>query len=151
MRGTDIHSLKKLYVKIRLRLPDVQHYAQRLSSFQPFQQRSVIYHRSAAGVDQNRSWLQTANQRLIRQMQGFIWPFFIQWGMEGEDISFLNQRIEGAEIAFVSAIGARRIAEQRFDPQRFQPFLQSSTDVADANDPDGTIAQRETVAFGQHQ
>jgi TusA-related sulfurtransferase len=34
------------------------------------QQRSVIHHRPAAGVDQNRSGLQAANQRLIRQMQG---------------------------------------------------------------------------------
>jgi hypothetical protein len=28
MRGTDIHSLEKLNVEIRLRLPDVQHHAQ---------------------------------------------------------------------------------------------------------------------------
>jgi erythronate-4-phosphate dehydrogenase len=35
------------------------------------------------------------DQRLIRQMQGFILPFFIQRGMEGDDISLLDQIVEG--------------------------------------------------------
>jgi hypothetical protein len=59
--------------------------------------------------------------------------------MEGQNIRFLYQLIQGAEVAFVAAIGARRIAEQRFDPQRFQALLQAPADVADADDPDGTI------------
>ena len=39
-------------------------------------------------------------------MQGFILPFFIQRRMEGDDIGFLDQRLEGAEVTFVAAIGA---------------------------------------------
>ena len=58
-------------------------------------------------------------------MQGFILPFFIQRRMEGDDIGFLDQRLEGAEVTFVAAIGARRIAEQRFDSQRLKAFLQT--------------------------
>ena len=84
-------------------------------------------------------------------MQGFILPFFIQRRMEGDDIGFLDQRLEGAEVTFVAAIGARWVAEQSFDPQRFQALLQSPANVTDADDPDGAIAQRKAVAFGQHQ
>ena len=68
-------------------------------------------------------------------MQGFILPFFIQRRMEGDDIGFLDQRLEGAEVTFVAAIGARWVAEQSFDPQRFQALLQSPANVTDATIP----------------
>ena len=71
--------------------------------------------------------------------------------MEGEDIGLLDQIVKGAEVAFVAAVSARRIAEQSFDAQRLQTLLQPPADVTDADNPDGAIAQREAVTFGQHQ
>ena len=71
--------------------------------------------------------------------------------MEGDDISLLDQIVEGAEVAFVAAVGTRGIAKQGFDTQRLQALLQPPADVTDADDPDGAIAQREAVTFGQHQ
>ena len=71
--------------------------------------------------------------------------------MERQNVRVLHQLVKRAEIPLVAAIGARRIAEQRFDSQRLKAFLQTPAHVADAHDPDGTVGQRKTVTLGQHE
>ena len=84
-------------------------------------------------------------------MQRLVRPFFIQRRVEGQNIGLFNQLVERFEITRVTIISTRRIAQQRFNAQRFQPLLQASADVTDTHNPHGTIGQCETIAFGQHQ
>ena len=113
MRSGYVHLVKQFNVKIRLRLPDVQHNAEVLSFIQTFQQRGVVHHRATAGIYQNSASLQTTDQCFIGKMQGRIGALFKQRRVERQDIALFNQLIQRAEIPFLTVVFTRRVAQQR--------------------------------------
>jgi len=140
VRRADIGFLQQRHIEIRLSFPDIQHNAQRLTGIQPVQQCCIVDDRPTAGIDQNSARLQSANQRIIRHVQRFVGSVFKQWRMESQHIGLLYQFVQRAEIALVTAIGSRWIAQQRADPQRFQTRLQTPTHVAHTHNAYGAIA-----------
>ena len=112
MRRCDVHLVKQRNVKLRLRLPDVQHHAKRLPLVQTFQQRKVIDHRAPAGIYQNSARLQMTDQGFVSKVQRLIRPLFKQRRMESDHIALCNQFIQRTEVAFITVVFARRIAQQ---------------------------------------
>ena len=54
--------------------------------------------------------------------------------------------------SFIATVGTRRIAQQCAYPPGFQARLQTTADITHSDNPDGAVAQIETVTFGQqHQ
>ncbi|MNE87163.1 hypothetical protein D3C80_1843310 [compost metagenome] len=80
-------------------------------------------------------------------MERFIGAVFKQRRMEGDHIRVLDQFIKGAEIAFITVIGTRRIAQQRTNAHCFETFLQASANVTDTDDAHCAVLKRKTIAL----
>ena len=151
MCGGHINAIQQRHVEIRFWLPDIQYNAKILPLFQTFQQCCIIHNRATAGIYQNSARLKATNQRLIGQMERFVCAVFKQRRMKGDHIRLLDQFIKGDKMAFITAIGARRIAEQRANPQCLETFLQTAAHVTDADNAHGAVLKRKAITLTQHQ
>ena len=147
----DIDLVQQRQREIRLRLPDIKHHAQIVPHVQHLQQGGVVHHRAATGVNQNSIGFQPHQQRRIGQMPAPVGALFKQRRVERQDIGLRCHGVQRQKLAFITAIGARRIAQQGADAPGFQPLLQPPANIANPHNPDGTIAQLEPITFRQQQ
>ncbi|MOA04966.1 hypothetical protein D3C78_1245390 [compost metagenome] len=110
MRGANIHQRQQRQRKFRFRLPHVQHGTQFFAFLQCLQQRSIVHHRTATGVDQNAIVRQRRQQFRVHQMQRVVRAGLIQWRMESEHVGFRHQLFQRPKLTGITAFSPRRIA-----------------------------------------